>query len=122
MKVRWGTNNGNTFCSRGISLVNTETSLAERKISLCERLATNTLFLKQSTKEFIIRVQKQSYSKMRQTRLPIDWIIEAEESSSSSSELEEEVKRGRPKHSLQWTRVKSLTLIKEQRLMVFDGK
>ena len=59
---------------------------------------------------------------MRQTRLPIDWIIEAEESSSSSSELEEEVKRGRPKHSLQWTRVKSLTLIKEQRLMVFDGK
>lgn len=58
---------------------------------------------------------------MRQTRLPIDWIVEAEESSSSSSEQPEEVKRGRPPHPLQWTRVKSLTLIKEQRLMVYES-
>ena len=58
---------------------------------------------------------------MRQTRLPIDWIVEAEESSSSSEEYEEEVKRGRPVQPLQWTRVKSLKLIKEQKLMVYDG-
>ena len=31
------------------------------------------------------------------------------------------MKRGRPPHPLQWTRVKSLTLIKEQRLMVYEG-
>ena len=46
---------------------------------------------------------------MRQTTLPVDWIVEAEESSSSSSEHEIEVKRGRPQHPVQWTRVKSLT-------------
>ena len=39
---------------------------------------------------------KLNNNKMRQTRLPIDWIVEAEESSSSSEEQEEEVKRGRP--------------------------
>ena len=58
---------------------------------------------------------------MRQTWLPIDWIIEAEESSSSSSEQEAPAKRGRKAQPLQWTRVKSLRLIKEQRLMVYDG-
>ena len=58
---------------------------------------------------------------MYQTRLPIDWIVEAEESSSSSEEYEEEVKRGRPVQPLQWTRVKSLKLMKEQKLMVYDG-
>jgi hypothetical protein len=32
-----------------------------------------------------------------------------------------EVKRGRKAQPLQWTRVKSLRLIKEQRLMVYHG-
>ena len=59
--------------------------------------------------------------KMRQTRLPVNWIVEAEESSSSSSELEEEVGHRRNAQPLQWTRVKSLELIKDQRLMVYNG-
>ena len=60
---------------------------------------------------------------MRQTRLPIDWIVDAEQSSSSSSsEVEEvEVKRGRPAHPLQWTRVKTLALMRSQRTMVYEG-
>ena len=59
---------------------------------------------------------------MRQTRLPLDWIVGAEESSSDSSSFEEEiVKRGRPAHPLQWTRVKTLEQMKSQRLMVYDG-
>ena len=58
---------------------------------------------------------------MRQTRLPIDWIVGAEQTSSESSSEEEEVKRGRPAQPLQWTRVKSLSLMKNQRLMVYDG-
>ena len=59
---------------------------------------------------------------MHQTRLPIDWIVGAEQTSSeSSSEEEEEVKRGRPAQPLQWTRVKTLALMKNQRLMVYDG-
>ena len=31
------------------------------------------------------------------------------------------MKRGRKEYPLQWTRVKSLRLIKEQKLMVYDG-
>ena len=58
---------------------------------------------------------------MRQTRLPIDWIVGAEQTSSESSFEEEEVKRGRPAQPLQWTRVKSLALMKSQRPMVYDG-
>ena len=58
---------------------------------------------------------------MRQTRLPIDWIVGAEQTSSESSSEEEEVKRGRPAQPLQWTRVKSLALMRNQRIMVYDG-
>ena len=59
---------------------------------------------------------------MRQTHLPIDWIVDAEQSSSSSSsEEEEEVKRGRQAHPLQWTRVKTLSLMKNQQTMVYEG-
>ena len=58
---------------------------------------------------------------MRQTRLPIDWIVGAEQTSSESGAEEEEIKRGRPAQPLQWTRVKSLALIKNQKLMVYDG-
>ena len=58
---------------------------------------------------------------MHQTRLPIDWIVEAEQSSSSSEAPEDPVKRGRKARPLQWTRVKSMTLIREQQLMVYDG-
>ena len=31
------------------------------------------------------------------------------------------MKRGRPVQPLQWTRVKSLKLMKEQKLMIYDG-
>ena len=58
---------------------------------------------------------------MRQTRLPIDWIVNAEQSSSDSSIEEEKVKRGRPAHPLQWTRVKTLALMKSQKVMLYDG-
>ena len=39
-------------------------------------------------------------STLRQTRLPIDWIVEAEEGSSSSDEEEEVVQRSRLAHPL----------------------
>ena len=58
---------------------------------------------------------------MRQTRLPIDWIVDAEQSSSDNSVEEEQPKRGRPAQALQWTRVKTLSLMKSQRLMVYNG-
>ena len=57
---------------------------------------------------------------MKQTTLPHSWVSEAEVSASeeSSSEEEEAPKsRARP---LQWTRVKSLAMIKS-RVMVFDA-
>ena len=57
---------------------------------------------------------------LRQTRLPIDWIIEAEESSSSSEEAPVEVRR-RKARPLQWTRVKSAAQMREQRLTLYDG-
>ena len=84
-------------------------------------LTLDTPFLRLNS--WLVRFAKQNLhlNKMRQTRLPIDWIIEAEESSSSSGEQEVEVKRGRKEYPLQWTRVKSLRLIKEQKLMVYDG-
>ena len=108
------------FCKR-ISLTSTGISLVLDEIVMRFSLAVNTFFLQQSAKSVNIKVHSKSDKKMRQTRLPIDWIVEAEESSSSSSDQVEEVKRGRPPHPLQWTRVKSLTLIKEQRLMVYES-
>ena len=84
-------------------------------------LASDTPFQEGSLPKLLQIKNKSSNVKMYQTRLPIDWIVEAEESSSSSEEYEEEVKRGRPVQPLQWTRVKSLKLIKEQKLMVYDG-
>ena len=57
---------------------------------------------------------------LRQTRLPIDWLVEAEESSSSSEEAPVEVRR-RKARPLQWTRVKSAAQMREQRLTLYDG-
>ena len=84
-------------------------------------LASDTPFQEGSLPKLLQIKNKSSNVKMYQPRLPIDWIVEAEESSSSSEEYEEEVKRGRPVQPLQWTRVKSLKLMKEQKLMVYDG-
>ena len=56
---------------------------------------------------------------MKQTTLPQGWVSGAESSSSSeSSSSEEEVKKPRGKPLL-WTRVKSLELIRKQRVMVY---
>ena len=60
---------------------------------------------------------------MRQTRLPIDWIIGAEQSSSDSSSPEEQVvRRGRPEHPLQWTRVQTFETMKSEQIMIHDFK
>ena len=60
---------------------------------------------------------------MRQTRLPIDWIVGAEQSSSDSSGPEEQVvKRGRPEHPLQWTRVQTVKHMMSAPLAVHDYK
>ena len=58
---------------------------------------------------------------MKQTTLPASWNKEAEESpSSDSSSSSEEVKQSRAQ-PLQWTRVKSLEMIKSQRVMVYKA-
>ena len=58
---------------------------------------------------------------MKQTTLPQTWVPGTESSSSSeSSSSEEEVKRPRSKPLL-WTRVKSLELIKKQKVMVYQA-
>ena len=60
---------------------------------------------------------------MRQTRLPIDWIIGAEQSSSDSSSPEEQVvRRGRPEHPLQWTRVQTIETMTSEPIMIHDFK
>ena len=58
---------------------------------------------------------------MKQTTLPHSWVSEAEVSASEESSSEEEnvpKSRARP---LMWTRVRSLEMIKSQRVMVFDA-
>ena len=58
---------------------------------------------------------------MKQTTLPSSWNPEAEEySSSDSSSSKEKVKQSRAL-PLQWTRVKSLEMIKSQRVMVYKA-
>ena len=58
---------------------------------------------------------------MKQTTLPQTWVPGTESSSSSeSSSSEEDVKRPRGKPLL-WTRVKSLELIKKQKVMVYQA-
>ena len=58
---------------------------------------------------------------MKQTTLPVSWNTEAEEcSSSESSSSEEDARQSRAK-PLQWTRVKSLEMIKSQRVMVYNA-
>ena len=61
-------------------------------------------------------------SRMRQTRLPTEWISDAEEGSSSSSSFEEAKRPGRRAAPLQWTRVKSLDQIRKEKVMVFEGE
>ena len=59
---------------------------------------------------------------MRQTTLPSDWVSGAEASSSSEgSSSFEEVKKPRGA-ALQWTRVKSLSLIKTQRVTAYNAE
>ena len=58
---------------------------------------------------------------MRQTRLPVNWISDAEECSSSFSSSEEEKEPRRNAKPLQWTRVKSLEQMRNQKLMVYDA-
>ena len=60
---------------------------------------------------------------MKQTRLPIDWIIGAEQSSSDSSSPEEQVvRRGRPEHPLQWTRVQTMETMTSEPIAIHDFK
>ena len=59
---------------------------------------------------------------MRQTTLPSDWVSGAEVSSSSeSSSSFEEEKKSRAA-VLQWTRVKSLSVLKTQRVTVYNAE
>ena len=59
---------------------------------------------------------------MKQTTLPLTWISGAEElsseESSSDNEFEEPVK---PSPALYWTRVKSLVMIQNQQIMVYEA-
>ena len=57
---------------------------------------------------------------MKQTTLPHSWVSDAEVSASEESSSEEEAPKSRAKPLL-WTRVKSLAMIKSQRVMVFDA-
>ena len=59
---------------------------------------------------------------MRQTTLPSDWVPGAAASSSSeSSSSYEEEKKSRAA-ALQWTRVKSLSVLKSQRVTVYNAE
>ena len=58
---------------------------------------------------------------MKQTTLPVSWNTEVEECSSSESSSSEEEARPSRAQPLQWTRVKSLDMIKSQRVMVYKA-
>ena len=58
---------------------------------------------------------------MKQTTLPVSWNKEAEECSSSESSSSEEDDKQSRAQPLQWTRVKSLAMIKSQRVMVYNA-
>ena len=59
---------------------------------------------------------------MKQSRLPISWLADAESNSDSSSEYEEEEEKRSNAHELQWTRVRTLEQMKTQRVMVHSVK
>ena len=58
---------------------------------------------------------------MKQTTLPLTWISGAEEVSDEESSSSDEEGPVKPSPALYWTRVKSLDMIKNQQIMVYEA-
>ena len=58
---------------------------------------------------------------MKQTTLPLTWVSGAEELSSEESYSDEDEGPVKASPALYWTRVKSLELIKDQQIMVYEA-
>ena len=59
---------------------------------------------------------------MYQTTLPASWLQDAESSSEKDYAEDEQQRRGRKPQPLQWTRVKSLDQIRQQKVLVFEAE